>query len=578
MESRTKKLRQSHNQKVKSDLKKRSYRHGVEFHDSSVRKGADIVRRRVEDSSREANSETSPTSILDINDDHISQVYWDLQATEKSWENSTTPDPTVSGRNSRMTSGVVASPPSDNWRKFSSPKSTKRGDSKTFWSAGDSSSALKGLGPVGNGYIASAGNAQSAMSANDKRNPRKNLNSNSQGLDGAIKSNQTYSNRSHNYNDNRRIQDHQTQDVSFPCDDWDSASVEINEIQNNLYLLNTNDYNNDNNRGGSFARNMDYEQNDDIFTVDDSQSNQLSTESRKNSYASQRSNRNRYTIESPQSSEDKRQSSKSFSFRSLRPSGLSIKSGSTRSARSEGTFNADVDVGSVPSPMTFEYSRLLQDPAYRHAQKAGFLWQSIMGQHIRFPSSWWHGARAPPMGVSDIESCKWAYFVRLNVKDHYVLNQLHPGRSSPGKLLLHVLVQDAMTRQTIQDIAIGCFHPSARGIRQTTRASSSLEESRDLWLAVRKRNKTSGSTIDRLLSRYSQFGPSGYTKSPLGPEVRISNHNVRAVFGETPPLETMFVVETELYDRVSRRIAAQKRAAINLPLQMLQEFVFAEDR
>jgi hypothetical protein len=181
------------------------------------------------------------------------------------------------------------------------------------------------------------------------------------------------------------------------------------------------------------------------------------------------------------------------------------------------------------------------------------------------------------MGVGNIESSKWSYFGRHTVKSHYVLNQLHPGRSSAGKLLLHVLVQDLLTRQTVQDIAVGCFHPNARGVRQSARAIASQEDSRDLWLASRKRNKTSVSAVDRLLSRNSQWGESGYTKSPLGPDVRISNHNVRAVFGEAPPLETIFISENELYERLSGRIGGNKKN-VNLPLLMLQEFVFPEER
>lgn len=606
MESRTGKLRLSQKRNAKPDPKGITHRYKDDINDSNIRKGADIVRRQVKgsffgskvDLTRSKGSDISPTSICDISAVHADQVYEDLNATEKSWATWTKRDSTESKSSSRMARGIELSPQqSDKWRASSSSnKVIEKNNSQRFFelSAVDASGAVEGLEVVDTGYFSSRGPLTPEMSANNKQFARKNRsssNSDSRRGDGTSKSRLSYSNGMSNYNDDNSFQERQSQDFSFPCqDNWDSESFEINEIQNNLYLLKAGDNNNDNTPArASSTRNREYDQNDDIFTIteDSSQANQLSTGPRKNSQSSLRSSRNRslleaeHELQSPQNQVNKQQQSKGFSFRSLRPMSANPKS-SYGSTRSDGYFTSsttstDVDLGAVPSPLTVEYTMLLQDPAYRHAQKAGFLWQSIMGQHIRFPSSWWCGARAPPMGVGNIESCKWAYYGRHTVKDHFVLNQLHTGRGSPGKLLLHILVQDLLTRQTVQDIAIGCFHPNARGVRKSVRASSSLEDSRDLWLAVRKRNKTSVSAVDKVLSRYSQWGESGYTKSPLGPEIRISNHNVRAVFGETPPLETIFLSESELYERLSGRIAANKKNVV-LPLLMLKEFVFAEER
>jgi hypothetical protein len=39
--------------------------------------------------------------------------------------------------------------------------------------------------------------------------------------------------------------------------------------------------------------------------------------------------------------------------------------------------------------------------------------------------------------------------------------------------------------------------------------------------------------------------------SPLGPRTRVANDNVRAVFGEEPPVETVFALESDLYQQLS---------------------------
>jgi len=56
----------------------------------------------------------------------------------------------------------------------------------------------------------------------------------------------------------------------------------------------------------------------------------------------------------------------------------------------------------------------------------------------------------------------------------------------------------------------------------------------------------------------------------------VTNANVRAVFGEKSPLETMFFAEDELYERLSARILHSKNGTTPLPaMAILQEFVFA---
>lgn len=221
-----------------------------------------------------------------------------------------------------------------------------------------------------------------------------------------------------------------------------------------------------------------------------------------------------------------------------------------------------------------QYDVLLRDPAYLHAQNAGFLWQAIVGQHVRFPSHWWNGARGPPIGEEDVP---WMYFGRHTVKANEVLNQLVKCRASGGRLLLHIVVQDLMTRTPVQDIAIGCFHPNAKGIRQGDRAMKRLEHCRDVWMAVRKRSRQSVTATDSLLYSQSTLeGDQTMCRSPLGPGQRVTNHNVRSVFGDKAPLETIFLSEDELYERLSARMVQSKvDGAVSPPMAILQELVFA---
>jgi hypothetical protein len=218
----------------------------------------------------------------------------------------------------------------------------------------------------------------------------------------------------------------------------------------------------------------------------------------------------------------------------------------------------------VPSPISEENSALRKDPAYQHAQNAGFLWQSLVGQQIRFPRQWWGGARTPPMGAKS--DAKWQYLGRYKVQSNKPLNNMVRSRVAPGRLLLHIVVQDLMTWKPVQDVVIGCFHPNARGIRGTEHADPKEESNRDIWLAVRRRSDAV-SAVDSLLMVGKSWEASA-NASPLGPRQRVANDNVRAVFGEEPPVETVFALESDLYQQLSN-LSPGKSA----PLKLLEEYV-----
>ncbi|KAL7570340.1 hypothetical protein ACA910_017183 [Epithemia clementina (nom. ined.)] len=218
----------------------------------------------------------------------------------------------------------------------------------------------------------------------------------------------------------------------------------------------------------------------------------------------------------------------------------------------------------VISPLSIEYYRLRQDPAYIHAQKAGHVWQSLVGCQIRFPSTWWNGARGPPMGLTGNQT--WQFFGRYP-SNNPNLRRYCKHRSAPGRLLLHIVVQDLVTWKPVQDIVVGCFDPNARGIRKTPQAQPGQDERRELWLAVRKRSE-SVSVIDSLLAQGRSW-KDDESRSPLGPKQRVTNVNVRAVFGEEPPVESIFVHESTLYERL-----VSGRGREDPPLFLVREFVF----
>ena len=195
----------------------------------------------------------------------------------------------------------------------------------------------------------------------------------------------------------------------------------------------------------------------------------------------------------------------------------------------------------VVSPRSPQYEKLRGDPAYQHAQRAGMLWQSLLSQHVRFPKVWWNGARSPPMGIAERRT--WTYMGRHRVGGNQYLNQLVQTRGSAGRLVLHVVVRDIVTMAPVQDIAVGCFHPNARGVRKTSAFDPLIEDSRDIWVAHRKRTDDV-SVMDSLL----KLSDEDVSESPLGGKHAIDNFNMRAVFGETPPAQTVFVLESELYE------------------------------
>lgn len=233
----------------------------------------------------------------------------------------------------------------------------------------------------------------------------------------------------------------------------------------------------------------------------------------------------------------------------------------------------------ILSPMTETYSKLARDPAYRHAQRAGLLWQTLASQHVRFPGHWWDGARSPQMGMLEDyygngkAHCDWKYIARHRVYSNPQLKKLVRNRASPGRLLVHIIVRDLMTHLPVQDIAIGCFHPNARGVRKTEEPDPREEDCRIVWMAVRKRSEDGAvSAVDRYLTRGSFFEEME-EKSPLSGKPRVSNQNMRAVYGERPPVQTLIMLESELYEHMTIAEEERPESAKEPALMLLWEFI-----
>jgi hypothetical protein len=230
--------------------------------------------------------------------------------------------------------------------------------------------------------------------------------------------------------------------------------------------------------------------------------------------------------------------------------------------------NIMVRLPSLSSPIKKSFHLLQNDVAFCHAQSAGHLWQSLVGQHVRFPKSWFNGLRSPPMGADS----PWRYIARLAVYNNPILNRLVRARYCAGRILLHFLVKDFMTGLAIFDLAIGCFHPNAKGIRNTKRPDPNQENSRHVWMAIRKVNETA-CLLDNVLCRGSKIQDIA-RDSPLGNHRReVTNHNMRSIFGELPPVQSICIPESDLYEKITSTAEKSPFVAKAPALLLLREFL-----
>mmetsp|Transcript_5050 Transcript_5050/g.7301 ORF Transcript_5050/g.7301 Transcript_5050/m.7301 type:complete len:525 (-) Transcript_5050:87-1661(-) len=223
---------------------------------------------------------------------------------------------------------------------------------------------------------------------------------------------------------------------------------------------------------------------------------------------------------------------------------------------------------SLLSPLTRNYKNLQTDIAYQHAQKAGYLWQSLAGQHVRFPKHWFDSLRSPPMGADT----PWQYIARHEIDQNPFFLGLIRNRSEPGRLLLHLVIRDFMNGFPVLDVAIGAYHPNARGIRSSQRPDPNDNDVRHVWMAIRKRNSNI-SLIDSIFYNGKSLNDVA-NESPIGRNKRcVTNVNMRAVFGERPPIHTICIQESELWEKLSQSAQSKPEAAHAPAMLILQEFM-----
>ena len=246
----------------------------------------------------------------------------------------------------------------------------------------------------------------------------------------------------------------------------------------------------------------------------------------------------------------------------------------------------------------------MRDPGYRHAQKAGLLWQTLVGEHVRFPKTWFDGQRTPMMGSlpkqdtyespRDKEVKDWMYIAKHRVKGNPTLQQIVRVRRSrgsqtsrvgcKGRLLLHIVVQDQMTWTPVQDLVLGCFHPKYAAGDSVDQIADDV---RDIWMAVRRRrthlNKVK-TLVDPFLipaSSVNEYTLEGIAKaSPFGNSRRsVTNENVASVFGEKPPVRTLMMTESNLYEKICAAKdhsiqTSSSGPAPSIAILLVQEFLF----
>lgn len=155
---------------------------------------------------------------------------------------------------------------------------------------------------------------------------------------------------------------------------------------------------------------------------------------------------------------------------------------------------------------------------------------------------------------------------------------------------MNVLVREMHSPQVCREIAIGCYHPNAGGIRRGE-PMEELDDVREVWLGVRwvipkdrKEVELSSSVheedvecyIDGFLTQKRHVLDYQTMGSPLGHRKAVNNENVRAVFGDQPPLTTVNLYEDELAEIIKANDNAKKKLSTLPGLMLLKLFLFSK--
>jgi len=234
------------------------------------------------------------------------------------------------------------------------------------------------------------------------------------------------------------------------------------------------------------------------------------------------------------------------------------------------------------------------DEAMAHAQRAGPLWRSLVGNHVRFPSRWDSllPSTLPPIHSLNQKWSKWYYVARHRVKGDKRLNSREFGvrsRRTGGRILMKLVVRGMHSQQVCREIAIGCFHPNSKGVRKGDPLPDA-EDVREVWMAARwlmdvedlepsldlriEDNNYEG-VVDNFLMQKKRTLDYGSMGSALGHRKAVNNENVRAqIFGDQPPMTTVDLHEDEVAEILKAN--GRKKLAVLPALMLLKLFLFSK--
>lgn len=228
---------------------------------------------------------------------------------------------------------------------------------------------------------------------------------------------------------------------------------------------------------------------------------------------------------------------------------------------------------------------------FKHAQKAGKVWQTIVGEFVRFPTIWFNGSHTPSLGVPSNRNneimTKWSYVCLMRHQNVHLSSYVKDKRSC-GRILLHIKFIDACGSENVncvQDLAIGCFHPNSKRIyrnnpyldAQSTDLEDTENSSRDVWMALRRGNvraKAKVSSLESWLTLGHSIEAIGRS-SPISSNKRsVSNDNVRYVFGDEPPLQTVMIRANDLDDLLLKSNKTSRGASSSPVNLLLRKYVY----
>ncbi|KAL3802578.1 hypothetical protein ACHAW5_011333 [Stephanodiscus triporus] len=256
-------------------------------------------------------------------------------------------------------------------------------------------------------------------------------------------------------------------------------------------------------------------------------------------------------------------------------------------------FPADKIDDSCPKQCQQKSQTTEVDEALAHAEKAGPVWRSLVGNHVRFPSKW--DGLLPPTspaiyGIGHKWS-KWYYVARHRVKGDKRLNSTESGvrsRRSGGRILMRMIIRGVQTQQVCREIVIGCFHPNSKGIRKGDPCPEA-EDVREIWMAVRwlidinddeprldlrAEGRHYEGVVDNFLMQKKKSLDVVTMGSTLGRRKAVNNGNVRAIFGDKPPISTVDLHEDDFAEILTANVG--KKLAVLPALMLLKLFLFTK--